>query len=463
MRAQLDRKAQRRNALWRISAVTIAALLARSAAAGDDPALASLVDRLLASDEGRARRKAAERIAAHPRSDFERVYRELREGRRYPADAEVGVIEGARRNRDGLLHPYLLVVPKSYDPARRYPVRVYLHGGVGRPAWDGEAKWWPDAMRLLDEERIAIVPAAWQDSKWWQASQVESVTAILRQVKRRYNVDENRISLIGRSDGGTGAWYFALHAPTPWASYLPFVGSPIVLMNPESGAEGAVFLPNAMGKSFLVINGSADRLYPAESLRPLIAAFSKVGADITFEVEEGGGHDTRWWPRRARQIDAFVESHLRDPSPDHVFWATDRAEGGSRSFWLVIDALAGHDDCGASELGVLGKPPRRCGAVDATRKGNVFEVVTSGVERYRLLLSPEKVDLDADVIVRTNGQESFRGRVERNLAVLLEWAAEDVDRTMLFAAEIAVTVPRQPSPAATLPRPLQARPSDRGR
>jgi predicted esterase len=458
MRAPLERMARRRNALARIGVVTIAALLARSAAAGDGPALASLVDRLLASDEGRARRKAAERITAHPQWDFEQVYRELREGRRYPADAAVGVIEGARRNRDGVLHPYLLIVPKSYDPRRHYPVRVYLHGGVGRPAWDGEAKWWPDAARLLDEGRIAIVPAAWRDSTWWQASQVESLTAILREVKRRYDVDENRVSLIGRSDGGTGAWYFALHAPTPWASYLPFVGSPIVLMNPESGAEGAVFLPNAMGKSFLVINGSADRLYPAETLRPLMAAFSKVGADVTFEVEEGGGHDTRWWPRRAGQIDAFVESHPRDPSPDHVFWATDRAEGGGRAFWLVIDALAGHDDCEASDLGVLGKPPRRCGAVDATRKGNVFDVTTSGVDRYRLLLSPEKVDLDAEVIVRTNGQVSHRGRVERSLATLLEWAAEDVDRTMLFAAEIAVTVPRQAPPAAApdrLPRPSE--------
>ena len=75
------------------------------------------------------------------------------------------------------------------------------------------------------------------------------------------------------------------------------------------------------------------------------------------------------------------------------------------------------------------------------RHGNSVDVVTIGVRRYRLLLSPEKFDLGADVVVRTNGRESFRGRVARSLDTLLEWAAEDVDRTMLFAAQLVIVVP----------------------
>ncbi len=42
------------------------------------------------------------------------MYRELRDGRGYAADVKVGLIERARLNRDGVEHPYLLVVPKSY-------------------------------------------------------------------------------------------------------------------------------------------------------------------------------------------------------------------------------------------------------------------------------------------------------------------------------------------------------------
>jgi hypothetical protein len=44
-------------------------------------------------------------------------------------------------------------------------------------------------------------------------------------------------------------------------------------------------------------------------------------------------------------------------------------------------------------------------------------------------------------IARSQCRESFRGRVARSVDTLLEWAAEDVDRTMLFAAQLEIVVP----------------------
>ncbi|MBN2371288.1 MAG: hypothetical protein JXO72_12460, partial [Vicinamibacteria bacterium] len=160
---------------------------------------------------------------------FDEAYKELRDGRRYAADVKIGLVERTRRNRSVVAHRYLLAVPRSYSPARRYPVRVHLHGGVARPAWEGAASWVKNPERFLSEDRITILPAGWDESKWWQQSQVENVTEILREVKRAYNVDENRISLTGGSDGGTGARYSAFRCPTPWASYVSLIGSPNVL------------------------------------------------------------------------------------------------------------------------------------------------------------------------------------------------------------------------------------------
>ncbi len=411
------------------------------ARAGEAPTLATLIEKLLSADGTRARRRVAEQIATDPRWSFDAVHRELREGCRFRGDAKRGLLDESRRTSDGLPHRYLLVVPRSYAPERPSPVRVYLHGGVSRPAWEGRASWWRDSERLLEDDGISVVPAGWNESKWWQASQLESLTAILRDVRRRYNVDENRVSLIGRSDGGTGVWYFALRSPTPWASYVSFIGSPNVLANPDTGVEGGLFLVNLVGRRILALNGTADRLYPADGLRPLMSALQALGAELTFEVEEGGAHDASWWPRRARQIDAFVDSHPRDPLPDHVAWATDGSDETRRSFWVLIDALTARADCSSSGITVLGKTPKRCGGVDVVRKGNEVEVQTRGVERYRLLLSPAEFDLDSDVVVRTNGRESYRGRVPRRVETLLQWAAEDVDRTTLFAAELPISVP----------------------
>jgi hypothetical protein len=63
------------------------------------------------------------------------------------------------------------------------------------------------------------------------------------------------------------------------------------------------------------------------------------------------------------------------------------------------------------------------------------------VQAFTLLLSPEVVDFGEPVRVTVNGRRAFEGTVTRDLATLLTWAARDNDRTMLYGAELHVTVP----------------------
>lgn len=146
------------------------------------------VDVFLAAETLEEQRAAAEQILAEGLA-FDLVYRRLSEGRARSADVETGILERSRRNRDGTVYRYLLVVPESYDPARRYPVAVYLHGGIYRPVWPRGGGWWRDPKRLRSEDRIAVVPASWSESKWWRASQIENVAGILWDLKRAYNID----------------------------------------------------------------------------------------------------------------------------------------------------------------------------------------------------------------------------------------------------------------------------------
>ena len=79
--------------------------------------------------------------------------------------------------------------------------------------------------------------------------------------------------------------------------------------------------------------------------------------------------------------------------------------------------------------------------VDATRRGNGFEVKTRGVQAFTLLLSPDVIDFGMPVHVTVNGRRAFEGTVTRDVTTLLTWAARDNDRTMLYGAELHVTVP----------------------
>tara|TARA_Y100000588_G_C13937980_1_gene788763 strand:+ start:118 stop:378 length:261 start_codon:yes stop_codon:yes gene_type:complete len=80
------------------------------------------------------------------------------------------------------------------------------------------------------------------------------------------------------------------------------------------------------------------------------------------------------------------------------------------------------------------------GRVQLLRNGNEIRVATRGVQAYKLLLSPEQFDFTAPIKVITNDVESFEGIVEPNPRILLDWAARDRDRTMLFGAELEVRV-----------------------
>ena len=82
------------------------------------------------------------------------------------------------------------------------------------------------------------------------------------------------------------------------------------------------------------------------------------------------------------------------------------------------------------------------GRVDVERSGNGVRVRTRGVAAFTLLLSPDQFDLDRDVTVVANGRTVFNRQVRRDIRTLLEWAARDRDRTMLFGAALAITLPQ---------------------
>ena len=387
---------------------------------------------------------------------FADARRALAAGRIYSARVPTGRVDRVRRGLLRVPHPYTLLVPGSYDPEVRYPVHVFLHGGVNRPAWKPGGAWWNDYGRMEDDRRISIFPAAWNESTWWQQSQTENLAAVLDAVKREFNIDENRVFLIGISDGGTGTWFQALRSPTPWAGFLSLIGHPAVLANPRSEADGDLFASNLANRPMLAINGEVDRLYPAASLAPWIDLFRSAGAEIEFVRLPGVGHEMGWLPRRKADLASWIGEHRRDPHPVRLSWETERTDLYNRVDWLVITELDSTAAVDPHADNLLTDPDRRSrsvafprrgpsGRVQVERDGNEFAVRTRGVRRFKLLLSPDRIDFDRPVRVVTNGTVSFDGRVERDVATLLHWAARDNDRERLYGAELEIRVTPQPA------------------
>ena len=472
---------------------------------------------------------------------IEPLWRYLRAGPTHSADVPRGRQLLTRTNAEGVEYRSVVHVPDDYDPTLRYPVRVYLHGGVNRPRRE-EGQWWRNDERYARSDSLVVFPESWADSMWWQASQVENLTGMLSDLKRQYNVNENAVYLMGVSDGATGVFYHAFKASTPWAAFLSFNGHPVVLANPSTGVDGQMHVTNLRNRRFFAINGGQDRLYPVESVVPFLRLFVSAGVSVDFRPQPEAGHNMQWWDDESPNIDRFIATQSRRPLPDRLVWETESTERFNRAHWLVITELgsvvgeSSFDDFNeitppapfvpigfnmlselqsgegielvditpgslAEAAGVRGgdvlvevngmpvasvddlqfavqaprdqpglplriqrngqslsftltpsddvpAPPARqafphpepSGRVQLARDGNNIGVVTRGVRRYTLLLSPEQFDFTQPFRVTTNDVLSFEGMVEPDPETLVRWAARDRDRTMLFGAALEIEV-----------------------
>ena len=400
------------------------------------------------ADSPGAAERATERIVATG-APFEAIAARLKAGRPYTKQKTGRIALGSQV--DGQTLDNVAEVPDDYDPTTPIALRVSLHGGVGRPAPGPGEQLRPLTNRIPGGRELVLHPRSWADAEWWKAAQVDNVLKLVDRLKRTYNVDESRIYLTGISDGGTGVYYLAMRAATPWSSCLPLNGQPLVIANPATGAEGELYATNLANCPLHAVNGGRDRLYPAASVKPLIDMFQAGGIPVLWQVFPDADHDTSWWPDEKSRYMQFVAMHPRVPHPATISWTTERTDRYNRFRWLVIDRLGERQsDAPLKDVNTFDLNGRRAqlfarrrpaGRVDVTRDGNHFEVKTRGVSAFTLLLSDDVVDFDKPVQVTVNGHGAHSGIVNRDVATLARWAARDNDRTMLYAAELKIAVP----------------------
>ena len=380
---------------------------------------------------------------------YDEALRRLTQGRSYVAQKS-GVMMLTNRTEDKVEHYYAVTVPPAYDPGKRYQVRFQLHGGVmGRTT--NQPRNSGDIGALAGAEQFYVIPYGWTDAPWWSEDQVLNMNAIVDSLKRTYNIDENRVVVSGVSDGGTGAYYLAMRDTTPFASFLPLNGFIMVLANIDTGIRDELYPNNLRNKPFFAVNGGRDRLYPTAAVDPYVAHMKKSGVSIDYHPQPLGEHNTAWWPDVKESFERFAADHPREPSPAHLTWETFDLKH-NRAHWLVIDRLGrqGNDPRNLQDVNELSPSEgmvvplfehrQRSGRVDLVRSGNSVEAITRGVAAYTLLVSPDAFDLSQPIKVVSNGKTVFEGNVRPSLATLMKWAARDNDRTMLYAAEIPITL-----------------------
>ncbi|MBC7852609.1 MAG: prolyl oligopeptidase family serine peptidase [Pirellulaceae bacterium] len=136
------------------------------------------------------------------------------------------VVRGYVSKIDGSVQPYGLVIPESYNPKgpQRYRTDLWFHG---RGEVLSEVNFVKDRMNNLGpitpDDTIVLHPYGRYCNAAKFAGEIDALEA-LDSVKRRYRVDEDRISVRGFSMGGASAWHFAVHYPDRWFAANPGAG-----------------------------------------------------------------------------------------------------------------------------------------------------------------------------------------------------------------------------------------------
>lgn len=177
---------------------------------------------------------------------------------------------------------YLLYLPKAYgaDPARRWPLLLFLHGSGERGADLAKVKAHgpPKFLDGRDDSPFVVVSPQCPDGERWQA---DALAALLDDVTRRLRIDPDRVSVTGMSMGGRGTWDLAMTYPGRFAAIAPVCGGAL--------PDRACRLKNVPVKAF---HGAKDDVVPLAESETVVAAVRACGGTAELVVHPEANHDS---------------------------------------------------------------------------------------------------------------------------------------------------------------------------
>lgn len=182
---------------------------------------------------------------------------------------------------------YSLFLPAGYDPAKKYPVILFLHG-AGERGDDGAicAQVGLGPAIVANPDRFPCIAVFPQARRTWAAGSPDAKAALaaLDQVMKTYSCDADRVILTGLSMGGMGSWSNAAADPEKFAAVAPICGF--------ESAETALKLK---GKPVWSLIGDADGERLLQSTRTMVSALRDAGSDVRYTEYRGVGHNS--WDR----------------------------------------------------------------------------------------------------------------------------------------------------------------------
>jgi hypothetical protein len=364
---------------------------------------------------------------------------------------------------------YAVQLPDGYDPSRSYPLLLVLHGAVfmnlSFPNPDGIEKDGSGDTAEMNRffsafgfatGTIVVYPHANKEFNWMYPDDgFPMVPRIVRDLKKIFNIDDDRVFISGHSNGATGVVSYLLKEPGLFAGFYGFNSNPRV-------STGGTFIRNALNRSYFNVSTDKDYYFPLSGHDTLARMAVSLGIDWQNHTYKGFPH---WFPDFDESRPAFalmfsdMAVRTRNPYRHDLYWECDDTRHG-RCDWLNIDRLdtlapkaewqttinftATHwinnrDTSKMSDTAVTAfRFPRRSGAIKASYADNRFDIGASRVGRITLFISPDMVDLTKPVTVWVNGRERYSQTLGYNRDFMIRSFQQDFDRKAIWVNYISL-------------------------
>ena len=235
---------------------------------------------------------------------------------------------------------YRIYFPKNYDPEKKYPLILFLHG-VGQRGNDNQSQLKLGICEPFKNPNseiyncIVIAPQCPSNDKWinipgegWdlycsydstkitESASTAAVVELVRNVRDEEAVDDNRMYITGLSMGGFGTWDILVRHPRLFTAAMPLCG-------------GADYRKASVIKDIPIwtFHGQQDQTVPCEGTERMVAELEKIGGNITYTPYPESGHGI--WVEVYARDDIFpwlLSQKFSDRFPDEYEDYTDEPE-----------------------------------------------------------------------------------------------------------------------------------------
>ena len=370
---------------------------------------------------------------------------------RYPTPSKRGVIlEYSLWLDTNYSVPYLVYIPRNYDPRRKTALLLYYKGGwLSRKSLpDHYAKEMvadnPTFPYLDAYNLVEIFPALEAKLAIYGYYGYKHLREMVVQTKKLFNIDDNRVYLSGFSDGAKSAYLAAALTPTPFACFYPINGA--IVSRPN--------YPNYTNRPIYSFVAEKDELTNHRSIVSKAAYAVKLGANWICRLLPDKQHF--YHPYRAEVLPLLfthLEATTRNAFPSNIRYQIAQNADEFRGIdWLQMqvntsqkpgpfhftDSIHTVNGSGEEQSYLYGE---NTGQIQASLVNNTFYIAASQVKDVTLYISPVMINVQQKVRVVINGKEVFNDYVMYSKAFMADWFLQHFDRQQLWINKITVSVP----------------------